>query len=185
MPGLIVARLFLGAGEGAVYTAGSAWIVDLAPPERRGRIIGLYGLAIWGGLALGPADRRADPAGDELRDGLGVRGRGAAARSAGRAADPRALSTPRRTAAVERRLISREALRPGLGLSLAIVGYAAMAAFVVLHLDERGIGHGAAVFAAFAATRGRDAGRRRLAARPLRADPLRGRRRRSSRRPAC
>ena len=54
VPGLIVARLFLGAGEGAVYTAGSAWIVDMTPPERRGRIIGLYGLAIWGGLALGP-----------------------------------------------------------------------------------------------------------------------------------
>src|SRR5690606_6257997 len=49
IPGLIVSRLFLGAGEGAVYTAGSAWIVDLAPPDRRGRIIGLYGLAIWGG----------------------------------------------------------------------------------------------------------------------------------------
>ena len=54
VPGLIVARLFLGAGEGAVYTAGSAWVVDMAPPDRRGRIIGLYGLAIWGGLALGP-----------------------------------------------------------------------------------------------------------------------------------
>ena len=26
----------------------------MTPPERRGRIIGLYGLAIWGGLALGP-----------------------------------------------------------------------------------------------------------------------------------
>src|SRR5688572_29691072 len=54
VPGLIVARLCLGAGEGAVDTAGSAWIVDMTPPERRGRIIGLYGLAIWGGLALGP-----------------------------------------------------------------------------------------------------------------------------------
>ena len=31
IPGLIVARLFLGAGEGMVFTAGSAWIVDLAP----------------------------------------------------------------------------------------------------------------------------------------------------------
>ena len=27
VPGLVVARLFLGAGEGAVYTAGSAWVV--------------------------------------------------------------------------------------------------------------------------------------------------------------
>ena len=55
VPGLIVARMFLGIGEGAVYTAGAAWIVDLAPVERRGRIIGLYGLAIWGGLSVGPA----------------------------------------------------------------------------------------------------------------------------------
>src|SRR5919106_3564976 len=54
VPGLVVARLFLGAGEGMVYTAGSAWIVDMAPRGRRGRLIGLYGLAIWGGLALGP-----------------------------------------------------------------------------------------------------------------------------------
>ena len=52
--GLIVARLVLGAGEGTVFTAGSAWIVDLAPPERRGRVIGLYGLAVWAGLSVGP-----------------------------------------------------------------------------------------------------------------------------------
>ena len=52
--GLIAARLVLGAGEGTVFTAGSAWIVDLAPPERRGRVIGLYGLAVWGGLSVGP-----------------------------------------------------------------------------------------------------------------------------------
>ena len=33
VPGLIAARLALGAGEGAVFTAGSAWIVDLAPTD--------------------------------------------------------------------------------------------------------------------------------------------------------
>ena len=37
-----------------MFTAGSAWIVDLAPPERRGRVIGLYGLAVWAGLSIGP-----------------------------------------------------------------------------------------------------------------------------------
>ena len=52
--GLIGARLVLGAGEGTVFTAGSAWIVDIAPPERRGRVIGLYGLAVWSGLSVGP-----------------------------------------------------------------------------------------------------------------------------------
>ena len=61
-PGLIVARLVLGAGEGSVFTAGSAWIVDLAPPDRRGRVIGLYGLAVWAGLSIGPAGRGAAPA---------------------------------------------------------------------------------------------------------------------------
>jgi MFS family permease len=33
---------------------------------------------------------------------------------------------------------------------MATLGYAAVASFIVLHLDERGIGHGAAVFTAFA-----------------------------------
>ncbi|HYP55882.1 MAG TPA: MFS transporter, partial [Solirubrobacterales bacterium] len=54
VPGLILARLLLGAGEGAVFTAGSAWIVDIAPPQRRARVIGLYGLAVWSGLSVGP-----------------------------------------------------------------------------------------------------------------------------------
>ena len=36
-------------------------------------------------------------------------------------------------------------------LAMASVGYAAVAGFVVLHLDARGVGHGAAVFGAFAA----------------------------------
>ena len=47
-------RLILGIGDGWVFTAGATWIVDLAPPERRGRVIGLFGLAVWGGLTVGP-----------------------------------------------------------------------------------------------------------------------------------
>src|SRR4029077_16353368 len=47
-------RCVLGGVEGTVFTAGSAWIVDLAPAERRGRVIGLYGLAVWGALSVGP-----------------------------------------------------------------------------------------------------------------------------------
>ncbi len=148
VPGLIVARLFLGAGEGAVYTAGSAWIVDLAPPERRGRIIGLYGLAIWGGLALGP------PIGELILHATSFEGVWAFAAAAPLLAAALTLRIPEgfvpRAAAGRRSLLAREALRPGLGLALSIVGYATMAAFLVLHHDERGIGHGAAVFTAFA-----------------------------------
>ena len=37
-------------------------------------------------------------------------------------------------------------------MTMATLGYAALAGFIVLHLDDRGIGHGAAVFTAFAVT---------------------------------
>jgi MFS family permease len=48
-------------------------------------------------------------------------------------------------------LVARESVRPGAALALASVGYATVAAFIVLHLQARGIGHGGGVFAAFAA----------------------------------
>ena len=151
VPGLIFARLFLGAGEGMVYTAGSAWVIDLSPPGHRARLIGLYGLAIWGGLTLGP------PIGELILRASSfemVWAFAAAAPLLGALIATRIPEAfhPSEGADYERRPISPEALRPGLGLSLTIVGYAAVAAFIVLHLDERGIGHGAEVFTAFAAT---------------------------------
>jgi MFS family permease len=148
--GLIAARLVLGAGEGTVFTAGSAWIVDLAPPERRGRVIGLYGLAVWSGLSVGPL------LGELLLHGAGYSAvwifAGAmpllGALVASRLPDP-FRPAPRHEVA-HHPLIAREAVRPGTALALGAIGYGAMAAFVVLHLEARGVGHGAAVFGAFA-----------------------------------
>jgi MFS family permease len=147
--GLIVARLVLGIGEGTLYTAGSAWIVDMAPIARRGRILGLYGLAVWGGLSVGPL------LGELLLQASGYTAVWifaaamplAGALIATRVADPFVPlehSEPHP-------LIAPEAVRPGFAIALASVGYAAVAAFIVLHLEARGIGHGAAVFGAFAA----------------------------------
>jgi MFS family permease len=150
VPGLILARLALGAGEGTVFTAGSAWIVDLAPPERRGRVIGLYGLAVWSGLSIGPL------LGELLLHASGYTVvwvfAGAApllgACIAARLPEP---FQPRAVDGEEHHpLIAREAIRPGAALALASIGYATVAAFVVLHLDARGVGHGATVFGAFA-----------------------------------
>lgn len=149
LAGLIVARLILGAGEGAVYTAGSAWIVDLAPEERRGRVLGLYGLAVWGGLSVGPL------LGELLLDfggytavwlfaaGMPVLG----ALIALGARDP---FVPVKHAEPHP-LIAPEAVGPGFAIALASIGYAALATFIVLHLEARGIGGGATIFAAFAA----------------------------------
>jgi MFS family permease len=150
IPGLVAARLALGAGEGTVFTAGSAWIVDLAPEDRRGRVIGLYGLAVWGGLSIGPliGELLLHASGYTLvwvfAGAMPLLG----AAIATRVADP---YRPGLAAEHEHQpLIAREALRPGAALAMASLGYATVAAFVVLHLDARGIGHGAAAFGAFA-----------------------------------
>jgi len=150
VPGLIAARLVLGGGEGAVFTAGSAWIVDLAPAARRGRVIGLYGLAVWGALSIGPLF------GELIQHAGGYTAVwifAAAAPLLGAAIATRVPDPFRPHPGVpdeHHALIEREAVRPGLALALASVGYATVAAFVVLHLDARGVGHGAMVFGAFA-----------------------------------
>jgi MFS family permease len=147
--GLIGARLVLGAGEGALYTAGSAWIVDMAPLERRGRILGLYGLAVWGGLSVGPL------LGEVLLNSSGYTTVWICAAVLPLVGAAIAIRVPDPfqplTHAEPHPLIAPEAVRPGLAIALASVGYATLAAFIVLLLDARGIGHGATVFAAFAA----------------------------------
>lgn len=150
IPGLIVSRLFLGAGEGTVFTAGSAWVVDMAPEERRGRMIGLYGLAIWTGLTLGP------PVGELLLHAGGYNLVWAFAVAAPLLAAVVASRLPEGVAPGGERargpLISREAAGPGGTFALGVVGFAAVSAFIVLSLDERGIGHGPEVFSVFAGT---------------------------------
>lgn len=148
--GLIAARLVLGAGEGTVFTAGSAWIVDLAPTDRRGRVIGLYGLAVWSGLSIGPLF------GELLQHNAGYTPVWIFAGVAPLLGALIALRVPdpfRPGPWLEHEhhsLIAREAVVPGAALALGSIGYAAVATFVVLHLDARGVGHGALVFGAFA-----------------------------------
>ena len=150
VPGLIGARLVLGAGEGAVFTAGSAWIVDLAPLGRRGRVIGLYGLAVWSGLSVGPLlGELLQRAGGYtevwlLAGALPLLGAAIASQ----------VPDPFRPAPLLEQehhpLIAKEAVRPGTALALGSIGYGTIAAFVVLLLEARGVGHGAGVFGAFA-----------------------------------
>jgi MFS family permease len=147
---LVAARLVVGAGEGAVYTAGATWAVDLAPEDKRGLALGLFGLSVWGGLSLGPL------AGELLRSGVGydaVWTATAALPLAGALIALRLPEPPRAAtvgAPAPLAFFPRVAYRPGIALALANVGYAALAGFVVLHLRARGIGGGASVFTAFA-----------------------------------
>jgi len=147
---LVLARLVVGAGEGAVYTAGAAWAVDLAPDDKHGLALGLFGLAVWGGLSLGPVT------GELLRSAAGYNAVWlltaalplAGAAIAARLAEPR--HAPGDQPVESLAWFPRPARRPGVALALANVGYAALAGFGVLLLRARGIGGGASIFTAFA-----------------------------------
>lgn len=156
--GLIGVRLLLGVGEAALFTAGAAWTVSLAPHNRRGQLIGLYGVSMWGGISLGTLL------------GASIQSLGYPAVWAFSAAvpcvglilislvpDPRAEKPARdRDNAQGRRLdgyglVPRPVLLPGTALALAASGYAGLASFVVLFLKSRGIGSGVLVLSEFSA----------------------------------
>lgn len=146
--GVMIARLVLGVGEGWLYTAGASWVVDHTPIERRGSVLGLFGMSIWLGLSLGPA------IGELLRGLGGFDAVWVFAAVAPAIAASVALRIPEEREAVaesgDTTFLPRGAFLPGLALLFSVVGFAAMQGFVILMLDDRAIGHGAAVFTVFA-----------------------------------
>jgi MFS family permease len=146
LAGLVVNRLLLGVGEAALFTAGAVWVVSLAPHNRRGQLIGLYGVSMWGGIS----------AGTFLGAVLGnisyqaVWTLCALAPLVGLALISSAPAPPRPPGPRKKHgLMLRPALTPGLALALAAGGYAALAAFVVLHLQDRGVESGVVVLSCF------------------------------------
>jgi MFS family permease len=113
-------------------------------------MIGLYGLAIWTGLTLGP------PIGVLLQNAGGFNLVWAFACGAPLLGAVIASRLPESYVARDRPargpFISREALGPGVTFALSVVGFAAVSAFIVLSLDQREIGHGPLVFSVFAGT---------------------------------
>lgn len=144
-------RLLLGAGEGAVFTAGSAWVADIAPERNRARLIGIYGLAIWAGLSIGPLVGQALRAagGFDLVWAFVFLAPVLSTVIASRLTDSPVSPRPHDE---DRTLISREALGPGISMALVSAGFAAMASFVVLHMRDEGVAGGAWAFTAFAAS---------------------------------
>jgi MFS family permease len=147
---LIAVRILHGAGEGSVYTGGAAWLVSLCPPERRGRIVGLYGICMWLGITLGTL------AGTVAMRVAGFDAVWAFCAAAGLAglvcvASKPAPARPQASGA-RSSLLPAAAVMPGLSVSLAALGYAALAAFVSLHMLAHGVSNGIAGFDAFGFT---------------------------------
>ncbi|GAA1124404.1 hypothetical protein GCM10009630_22930 [Kribbella jejuensis] len=54
LPVLLFARLVMGAGEAALFSAALPWVLSGTRTAQRGRLAGWFGLSMWGGLAAGP-----------------------------------------------------------------------------------------------------------------------------------
>jgi len=142
IPVLIAARLILGAGEGALFTAAIGWVLHDADAGRRGKIAGHFGLSMWTGLAGGPV------LGAVL---LSLAGYRAVWLTAGLLPvigwvllmrSPRTvLPSPSSALDGRRALFPQAAWAPGVSMAFASIGYGVVAAFLVprfLSLGLRG-----------------------------------------------
>ncbi|MEO6502057.1 MAG: MFS transporter [Jatrophihabitantaceae bacterium] len=146
LAGLVANRLLLGVGEAALFTAGAVWVVSLAPHNRRGQLIGLYGVSMWGGISAGTfLGAVLNSISYEAVWTLCTVAPLVGLVLISTAPAPVRPTGPRKKTG----LMLRPALTPGLALALAAGGYAALAAFVVLHLQDRGIDSGVVVLSCF------------------------------------
>jgi MFS family permease len=143
VPSMAASRIVFGAGNAAVATALTAWVVAETPARERGRALGFFGLSVWAGLALGPV------IGENLLQLFGYRAVWATAvvvQLAGLflamlardgSAPPRAVVDRAEPAPAGRPLIAT-LLRPGSAGFLAWAAEGFLIAFLIAHL----IGHG-------------------------------------------
>jgi MFS family permease len=128
-PAFVASRLLVGIGEGAMMSAAVLWLLRLAGPERRGRALGHIGLANYAGLTVGPLladllDGDGHPTRVFVAAALLPLGCAAVAPFAQPSRPPRDRTEPPPLAAT-----ARLVLRPGVGLLLVNVGYAALLSF--------------------------------------------------------
>lgn len=147
-PGLLAVRVAVGAAEALVMTGGAVWTVSLAPPSRRARMIGTYGLAMWGGLAIGPVlGELAFRAGSFALAWVTAAALVLVALFV-LAFLPTGGPTDDQVSA---RLLPRATILPGLALAAGGFGYASVAGFGALAMADRGIGGGGMLVSLFSA----------------------------------
>jgi MFS family permease len=146
---LVALRLVTGFGEAALFVGAATAIQDLAPEDRRGEAASYFSVALYAGLALGPA------ASEALEKAHGFHAVWFMAGGAALVASVLGLGTPTLTgppAARPERLLHGAALGPGLVLLLGLVPFAGFSAFISLYGEEIGLDDVGPVFFAYAGT---------------------------------
>jgi MFS family permease len=145
---LVVLRLLLGAAEALYFVAGFAALADLAPPGRAGEALSYNSLALYLGIAAGPA------VGSTLLGwgGFPLVWAGVAvllAAAALLAARVPETLRPAPGASPPAPLIHPAALVPGLGLSIGVAVVGGFLAFASLHAARLGVNQWSTVLGLF------------------------------------
>ncbi|WP_436792921.1 MFS transporter [Actinospongicola halichondriae] len=147
---LILVRLVTGLGEAAFFVGAATAAQDLAPDHRRGEAASFFSIAIYGGLAFGPA------AGEWIYRNHGASSEWAFATIACTVSLVLASFIPKELGRVEnpaprRGLLHPAAVLPGSVLLLGLIGFTGFAAFVPLYVDEIGVADAGPFFFAYGA----------------------------------
>jgi MFS family permease len=147
VPALVGLRLLAGIGEAAVFVGAATATQDLAPAHRRGEAASYFSVALYSGLALGPA------LGEHVADTAGYDRVWEVAALAAFAAALLGLGTPAHHAVPTERptsLLHRAALGPGFILMLGLIPFTGFSAFLAVYGPDIGMEHTAPVFFAYA-----------------------------------
>ena len=144
LPYLVAVRLVGGLGEAAFFVGAATMITDLAPASRRGEALSYWSVAIYGGLAFGPALGETVLGDDRFLAVWLVAGAlltTAAALGFGTVEVARPEGAP-----ATGPLWNRAALPPGLVLFLGLLSLAAFSTLVRLYAGELGMDGATPVF---------------------------------------
>ena len=144
---LVALRLLTGIGEAAVFVGAATATQDMAPAHRRGEAASYFSVALYSGLALGPA------LGEHLADTSGYHRVWIVAGLASLVAAVLGLGTPRTPAHDAPRptsLLHPAALGPGLVLMLGLIPFTGFAAFLAVYGPDIGLDDTGPIFFAYA-----------------------------------
>lgn len=147
IPALVGLRLITGIGEAAVFVGAATATQDMAPSHRRGEAASYFSVALYSGLALGPA------LGEHLADTSGYHRVWLVAGGASLLAALLGLGTPHNPAPnlpKPTSLLHPAALAPGLVLMLGLIPFTGFAAFLAVYGPDIGLEDTGPVFFAYA-----------------------------------
>ena len=148
---LLAARLIGGVGEAAFFVGAGTMITDLAPPSRRGEAISYWSVAVYSGLAFGPA--LGEFVLDETHfDRVWALALVFALLSAVFGMFTTETVVPAPAGGEPAPLINRAALTPGFVLFLGMIGLAGFAAFMPLYVSDVGLEDSSSVFLLYGCT---------------------------------